>query len=306
MDATPLTPVFNMPYSNSPSIYQSFNDITMSNSNLPNFFLSNVPVTQHQLHQQMPVYQSQGSANEDLQNGSNNFLSGYTGLTGEEEQALNRAGELNNIEISEESQNAKITQAVDEEEKDGEDEQVESLKEVKLQNVIATVNLQCKLDLQKIQKKARNAEYNPKRFAALIMRIKDPKTTALIFSSGKLVITGARNEQQSKLAARKFARIIKKIGFAARFTEFKIQNMVASSDVGFKISLEDLGSSDHSRFCNYEPELFPGLIYKMASPKATLLIFVSGKIVITGAKSKKIIDETVNTIVPVLSQFKRE
>uniref|UniRef100_A0A453JIY5 TATA-box-binding protein n=1 Tax=Aegilops tauschii subsp. strangulata TaxID=200361 RepID=A0A453JIY5_AEGTS len=86
-----------------------------------------------------------------------------------------------------------------------------------LQNIVSTVNLDCKLDLKAIALQARNAEYNPKRFAAVIMRIREPKTTALIFASGKMVCTGAKSEQQSKLAARKYARIIQKLGFPAKF-----------------------------------------------------------------------------------------
>ncbi|XP_024937790.1 TATA-box-binding protein isoform X2 [Cephus cinctus] len=82
-----------------------------------------------------------------------------------------------------------------------------------LQNIVSTVNLNCKLDLKKIALHARNAEYNPKRFAAVIMRIREPRTTALIFSSGKMVCTGAKSEEDSRLAARKYARIIQKLGF---------------------------------------------------------------------------------------------
>lgn len=82
-----------------------------------------------------------------------------------------------------------------------------------LQNVVSTVNLSCRLDLKAIALKSRNAEYNPKRFAAVIMRIRDPKTTALIFSSGKMVCTGAKSEEQSKIAARRFAKIVSKVGF---------------------------------------------------------------------------------------------
>lgn len=78
---------------------------------------------------------------------------------------------------------------------------------------MSTVNLNCKLDLKKIALHARNAEYNPKRFAAVIMRIREPRTTALIFSSGKMVCTGAKSEGDSRLAARKYARIIQKLGF---------------------------------------------------------------------------------------------
>ncbi|KAK3156918.1 hypothetical protein QOZ80_2AG0113800 [Eleusine coracana subsp. coracana] len=129
-----------------------------------------------------------------------------------------------------------------------------------LQNIVATVNLGCKLDLQAIANSARNAEYNPKRFAAVIMRIRDPKTTALVFSSGKMVCTGAKTEEQSKLAARKYARIIQKLGYPAQFRDFKIQNMVASCDVKFPIRLEGLALTC-GVFAHYEPEIFPGLIY---------------------------------------------
>lgn len=78
------------------------------------------------------------------------------------------------------------------------------------------------MDLRRIALQARNAEYNPKRFAAVIMRIREPKTTALIFSSGKMVCTGAKSEELSKEASRKYAKAIKTIGFDVKFKEFKV------------------------------------------------------------------------------------
>eukprot|EP00245_Coleochaete_scutata_P018707 TRINITY_DN9868_c0_g1_i1.p1 TRINITY_DN9868_c0_g1~~TRINITY_DN9868_c0_g1_i1.p1 ORF type:complete len:209 (-),score=50.12 TRINITY_DN9868_c0_g1_i1:422-1018(-) len=176
-----------------------------------------------------------------------------------------------------------------------------------LQNIVATVSLECKLDLKKIAMHARNAEYNPKRFAAVIMRIREPKTTALIFASGKMVCTGAKSEQQSKLAARKYARIIQKLGFPSiSFKDFKIQNIVGSCDVKFPIRLEGLAYAHmHGHFSSYEPELFPGLIYRMKQPKIVLLIFVSGKIVLTGAKTRDEIYEAFENIYPVLKEFQK-
>lgn len=91
-----------------------------------------------------------------------------------------------------------------------------------LQNIVATVNLSARLDLKTIALHARNAEYNPKRFAAVIMRIREPKTTALVFASGKMVVTGAKSEDDSRLASRKYARIIQKLGFSAKFTVRRI------------------------------------------------------------------------------------
>ncbi|XP_008048159.2 TATA box-binding protein-like protein 2 [Carlito syrichta] len=150
-----------------------------------------------------------------------------------------------------------------------------------LQNIVSTANLACTLDLKKIALHAKNVEYNPKRLNAVIMRIREPRTTALIFSSGKVVCTGAKSEEQSRLAARKYARVVQKLGFPARFLDFKIQNMVGSCDVRFPIRLESL-VLNHQQFSSYEPELFPGLVYRMVKPRIVLLIFASGKVVLTG------------------------
>lgn len=169
----------------------------------------------------------------------------------------------------------------------------------KLQNIVSTVNLNCKLNLKNIALHARNAEYNPRRFAAVVMRLRQPKTTALVFASGKMVCTGAKNEEASKQACRKFARIIQKLGNPVQFTQFKIQNVVGSCDVNFPIDLEHIANK-HGEFCSYEPEVFPGLVYKMMDPKLVLLIFVSGKVVLTGAKCKKDIDSAFDKIYPVL------
>ena len=175
----------------------------------------------------------------------------------------------------------------------------------KLQNIVSTSNLKCLLDLREIALKAKNAEYNPRRFAAVIMRIKEPKTTALIFSSGKMVCTGARTEEESRQASRIYAKIILKLGFPVRFTEFTVQNIVASCDVKFPIRLEGLANAC-LQYCSYEPEMFPGLIFHMYQPKIVLLIFVSGKIVLTGAKKREDIYEAYYNIIPILKQNRKK
>jgi len=174
-----------------------------------------------------------------------------------------------------------------------------------LQNIVSTVNLGCQLDLREVALRARNAEFNPRRFSAVVMRIREPKTTALIFYTGKVVVTGARSEELSRLAARKYARIIQKLGFDVRFTDFQVQNIVGSCDVRFPIRLEGL-AADHEDDTSFEPELFPGLIYRMEQPKLVLLIFVSGKVVLTGAKSREQIYEAFEHIYPVLMEFRKE
>ena len=154
-------------------------------------------------------------------------------------------------------------------------------------NIVSTVSLECSLNLRELALKLNNAEYNPRRINALIIRIKKPKTAALVFSNGKMVVVGANNELDSKTAAKKYAHDIKNIiNKEVKFKDFKIQNVVGSCGVGFKITLSLLNpklSLNNSQNCSYEPELFPGLIYHMQKPKICLLIFESGKIVLVGA-----------------------
>ena len=112
---------------------------------------------------------------------------------------------------------------------DAVDEQPQQLRPV-LQNLVATCKVADDLDLKAIATGARNAEYNPKRFAAVIIRIREPKTTALIFKSGKMVVTGAKSEEAARQAARKYARLLQKLNCAnVVFQEFKIQNMVRAA-----------------------------------------------------------------------------
>lgn len=95
------------------------------------------------------------------------------------------------------------------------------------------------------------------------------------------------------------------IFFKAKFLDFKIQNMVGSCDVKFPIRLEGLVLT-HGKFSSYEPELFPGLIYRMVKPRIVLLIFVSGKVVLTGAKVRQEIYDAFDNIYPILKSFKKQ
>jgi transcription initiation factor TFIID TATA-box-binding protein len=118
-----------------------------------------------------------------------------------------------------------------------------------LSNVVATVNLLCRLDLKMIALKVRNVEYNPKRFSACVIRIRKPKATGLVFASGKMVVTGASDEKEARNAGKKFSRIISKVHQDCKFKEFKVQKIVASCDVGFKIDLQGL-AFDHEDYSN--------------------------------------------------------
>ena len=121
-----------------------------------------------------------------------------------------------------------------------------------------------------------------------------------------MVVTGAKTSDASINAAKKFTSIIQKVGFpGAKFTDYKVQNTTATCDIGFPIRLEGFLYA-HASKSTYEPELFPGLIYRMTEPKMTVLIFVSGKLVITGAKSQESLQAAVEYIYPHLAEFRKK
>ncbi|CAM6108413.1 unnamed protein product [Calypogeia fissa] len=175
----------------------------------------------------------------------------------------------------------------------------------KMTNVVSGFNIGVQVDPNQIARKAMNAEYNPKRFNAVIMRIREPKATALIFPSGRLIVTGAKNEDDSKLACRKVARILQKLGYRTKFTDWKVINMVGMIEFPFAINLARL---HHHPSLNgqWEPELFPALIGKILKPKITLLIFSSGKVVLLGFTQRQDLDTALHKLLPVLLEFKRD
>jgi len=163
----------------------------------------------------------------------------------------------------------------------------------KIENVVATVIMEIteKIDLTKIARKFEDSEYNPERFPGLIMRIKEPKATFLIFSTGKMVITGLRRADEASPGVKKVVKYIKKAGINVSNPEITIQNIVASGDLHTFIDLNKAAILMENAM--YEPEVFPGLIYRMPYPKTVFLIFSTGKIVCTGAKNKKSVKEAV-------------
>ena len=156
---------------------------------------------------------------------------------------------------------------------------------ISIENVVASATLNQKVDLNAVVKGYPGVEYRPEQFPGLVFRLKRPKTATLIFSSGKMVCTGAKSEKEARRAVMKVVKELKKGGIIIiSKPEMKIQNIVASGSLGGMIDLEKaaytLGRS------MYEPEQFPGLIYRMEVPKVVILLFASGKLVCTGAKQE--------------------
>ncbi len=171
--------------------------------------------------------------------------------------------------------------------------------DISIENVVATATLGQKIDLLAIMKVFRNVEYRPKKFPGLVFRLKRPKTTTLIFSTGKMVCTGAKSEKMARSAVKKVVQELKNNGIIIlRKPTIVIQNIVASANLHGLVDLEmAAGILDNVM---YEPEQFPGLIYRMGDPKVVILVFASGKLVCTGGKSAEMVDVAVAKLHDIL------
>jgi len=153
------------------------------------------------------------------------------------------------------------------------------------------------LDLPAIAISLEGAEYEPERFPGLFFRLKEPKTATLLFRSGKVVCTGAKSVEQVKVAIDKVIKQLEKVGIHIKTEpKIEIQNIVASSDLGQSINLNAIAITLGLERVEYEPEQFPGLVYRLDVPKVVLLLFGSGKLVCTGARKPQDVEDAVDKI----------
>ena len=172
---------------------------------------------------------------------------------------------------------------------------------VEVVNIVVSSSLEHDIPLEKMAATLSNTEYNPEQFPGLVIRIKDPKTSALIFSSGKIVCTGARSLDKVRESIIKIVESVEKIGIKIKITpEINVQNIVASGDIGMDLNLNTLAMKLENT--EYEPEQFPGLVYKLRDAKATFLLFSNGKIVCTGTKSESEVHIAVKKLIENLKK----
>ena len=166
---------------------------------------------------------------------------------------------------------------------------------ITIQNVVVIAALNQKIDLNAVVKGNSRVEYYPERFPGLVFRLKRPKTGTLIFSTGKMVCTGARTGAESRRAVMNVVKELKNSGIIIPGKpSFKVVNMVASASLDGQVDLEQ--AVVRLRKTLYEPEQFPGLIYRMDEPKVVILVFASGSLVVTGAKKEQEIYDAVHKL----------
>ena len=167
--------------------------------------------------------------------------------------------------------------------------------DLKVQNIVATTSLGKPISLTKLARSQSNTEYNPEQFPGLVLRIKKPKSAVLVFSSGNLVCTGTKSVSQVKEVINAVIKQIAKIG--VKITDkpkIAVQNIVASGSIDLKLNLNLLALQLENT--EYEPEQFPGLVYKLVDPTATFLLFSNGKLVFTGTKNKQQLEDSMTQL----------
>ena len=172
----------------------------------------------------------------------------------------------------------------------------------KIVNIVISTSLEHKIPLERLIMDLPNTEYNPEQFPGLIMKIREPKASFLIFSSGKVVCTGTKSLEEVDLALEKLNEYMSKVGIKITIKpKVRVENVVASSDINMKLDLNEIAIKLNN--VEYEPEQFPGLVFKINDETgATFLIFGNGKIVCTGTKSDKDVHIAIKNLMEVLKR----
>jgi len=172
---------------------------------------------------------------------------------------------------------------------------------IKIQNIVASAALNQRISLKMIVEKFPHAEYSPKVFPGLVFRLKKPKTATLIFETGKMVCTGAKSEKEAIQAVNKVTKELKSHGISiSHKPAITIQNIVASAELNGEIDLENVVYK--LKRVMYEPEQFPGAVYRMDEPKVVFLIFSAGKLVCVGAKKEQDVYDAVGKLQALLEE----
>ena len=172
---------------------------------------------------------------------------------------------------------------------------------IEIVNVVASATINQKLDLVEITKKFPDIEYNPDQFPGAVFRLRNPKTATLLFSSGKMVCTGAKSEEIAVKAVNTVVQKLRKGKIKIKNeASVVVQNIVSSINLGGKVHLEQAARTLPRSM--YEPEQFPGMIHRMLDPKTVILVFASGKLVCVGARKENEIHRSVNQIHSLLEE----
>jgi len=173
---------------------------------------------------------------------------------------------------------------------------------LKIENIVASAKVTDYLDLPELASKIKDAEYNKKRFPGVVLRMQNPKIAALVFGSGKVVLTGAKSIDSLSKGLNILGNMLRSfnIDIPKKLT-YKVQNIVTSADLATAINLNKIAVGFNLDRIEYEPEQFPGLVYRLEDPKVVVLLFGSGKLIITGGK---VPEDAKRAVVKILADLR--
>ena len=175
---------------------------------------------------------------------------------------------------------------------------------INIENVVASTGIEQELDLQSVAMDLEVADYDPEQFPGLVYRTQDPKSAALIFRSGKIVCTGAQSTDAVHESLEIVFGKLRDLGIPLPDDpEITVQNIVSSADLGVDLNLNAIAIGLGLENIEYEPEQFPGLVYRLDEPSVVALLFGSGKLVITGGKTPQDARDAVDVIAARLSEL---
>ncbi|WP_049996266.1 TATA-box-binding protein [Halococcus sediminicola] len=172
-----------------------------------------------------------------------------------------------------------------------------------VQNVIASSALDQEIDLASVAADLSDAEFDPDRFPGLIYRPKTAEATCLIFRSGKVTCTGGRSAEAAHETIQATVDALRKLGIDAERIDITVQNVVLDADLGEALNLEAIAIGLGLEDVEYEPEQFPGLIYRPDESNGVVLLFGTGKLVITGIRTRDKAEAVLETVVSRLSDL---
>lgn len=172
---------------------------------------------------------------------------------------------------------------------------------ITVENVVASTGIGQELDLQSVAMDLEGADYDPEQFPGLVYRTTDPKSAALIFRSGKIVCTGANSIEAVHESLDIVFEELRALQIPIEDPEITVQNIVTSADLGKSLNLNAIAIGLGLEHIEYEPEQFPGLVYRLDEPEVVALLFGSGKVVVTGGTSPADAEAAVDVIVEELN-----
>ncbi len=173
-----------------------------------------------------------------------------------------------------------------------------------IENVVASTGVGQELDLDAVAEDLDGTEYDREKFPGAIYRTQDPKSAALIFRSGKIVCTGAKSIDDAHESLNIVFDNLRGLGIdVLPHPEIIIQNIVSSGDLGYPLNLNAIAIGFGLENIEYEPEQFPGLVYRLDDPDVVTLLFGSGKVVITGGKNPTDAERALDVIASRLDEL---